>query len=63
MTCTSCVARVEKALKTVEGVQNAAVNLATEKATVEFNPAATSISSLKAAVEEAGYTLVIPTQP
>ena len=34
MTCASCVARVEKALLKVDGIQSAAVNLATEKATV-----------------------------
>lgn len=31
MTCASCVGRVEKALKSVEGVESAHVNLATEK--------------------------------
>ncbi len=62
MTCSSCVARVEKALTKVDGVQSASVNLATEKATVQFNPAATSVDTLKAAVEEAGYTLTIPRQ-
>ncbi len=35
MTCASCVARVEKALKKVEGVQEASVNLATEQAWVQ----------------------------
>ncbi|MBM2839727.1 MAG: copper-transporting P-type ATPase [Bacteroidetes bacterium] len=60
MTCASCVARVEKALKNVDGVQNASVNLATEKATVEFSPARTSVDNLKAAVEEAGYSLLVP---
>ena len=54
MTCASCVARVEKALKSVPGVLDAAVNLATEKAQVKTAgsiPAAT----LVAAVEKAGY--------
>jgi Cu+-exporting ATPase len=60
MTCASCVARVEKALKKVDGVQNVSVNLATEKATIEFSPAKASVDTLKAAVEEAGYTLVLP---
>jgi Cu+-exporting ATPase len=60
MTCASCVARVEKALKKVDGVENANVNLATEKATVELNPAIASVGALKTAVEEAGYTLHIP---
>lgn len=60
MTCASCVARVEKALKKVDGVQRASVNLATEKATVELNPAIVSVEALKTAVEEAGYTLLVP---
>ena len=39
MTCASCVARVERALKKTPGVHNATVNLATEKATVSFDAA------------------------
>jgi len=39
MTCASCVRRVEKALAKVEGVHEANVNLATEQATVRFDPA------------------------
>lgn len=60
MTCASCVARVEKALHKVPGVSTAAVNLATEKATVEFNPGVVSTDALRAAVEDAGYTLLVP---
>ncbi|HYE94717.1 MAG TPA: heavy metal translocating P-type ATPase, partial [Rubricoccaceae bacterium] len=55
MTCASCVARVERALGRVEGVVEANVNLATEKATVRFDPAATRPDALAAAVERAGY--------
>jgi P-type Cu+ transporter len=55
MTCASCVRRVEKALKRVEGVDDASVNLATEKATVVFDPTLVEIGSLSAAVEKAGY--------
>lgn len=62
MTCASCVLRVEKALKKVEGVQNAAVNLATEKATVEIDPARVNISALQKAVADSGYNLVLPTE-
>jgi len=39
MTCASCVLRVEKALKNVDGVQEANVNLATEKVTLKYDPA------------------------
>jgi Cu+-exporting ATPase len=55
MTCASCVRRVEKALKRVEGVDDAAVNLATERATVVFDPTLVELGSLSAAVEKAGY--------
>jgi Cu+-exporting ATPase len=52
MTCASCVARVEKALKAVPGVLDASVNLATEKASVH---GAVAAAALVAAVERAGY--------
>lgn len=60
MTCASCVARVERALRRVEGVRSASVNLATEQATVEVEPGL-DLLRLKAAVEEAGYE-VAPAQ-
>lgn len=56
MTCASCVARVEEALREVPGVISVAVNLASEKATVEYLET-TTYSELKKAVEEAGYEL------
>ena len=56
MTCASCVARVEKALKSVSGVESASLNLATERATVRVAPG-TSVEFLYAAVEKAGYEL------
>jgi Cu+-exporting ATPase len=55
MTCASCVAHVEQALKGVPGVVNASVNLATEKAAVEYIPGVANISELTRAVQEAGY--------
>ncbi len=60
MTCASCVRRVERALQKVEGVHSAGVNLATERATVEYDPTLTNTAALRAAVEKAGYT--IPTE-
>ena len=54
MTCASCVARVEKALKAVPGVDAVAVNLATEKATVRAE-SGTDFQTLSSAVEKAGY--------
>ncbi len=55
MTCASCVAHVEEALKEVEGVLSASVNLATERATVEYIPGVASFADLVAAVKRAGY--------
>ncbi len=55
MTCASCVARVEKALKKVPGVLSAEVNLATESATVRMMGNAAAAEKLTAAVEKAGY--------
>ena len=60
MTCASCVRRVEKALAKVEGVSEAGVNLATERATVKYDPMKVDMAALKAAVERAGYT--VPTE-
>ena len=55
MTCASCVSRVERALKKVPGVDAAAVNLATEKATVSFDAEAIGVADLLLAIESAGY--------
>jgi len=55
MTCASCVARVEKALKQVPGVIDAEVNLATETASVRVAARSAGIEALQAAVERAGY--------
>ncbi|MFQ6161273.1 heavy metal translocating P-type ATPase [Sinorhizobium meliloti] len=57
MTCASCVSRVEKALKAVPGVADAAVNLATQKATVRLLSGTVDMSALDAAVRGAGYEL------
>ncbi|ACP22299.1 putative copper-translocating P-type ATPase (plasmid) [Sinorhizobium fredii NGR234] len=57
MTCASCVSRVEKALKTVPGVTDASVNLATEKATVRLVSGAVAVAALEASVREAGYAV------
>ena len=60
MTCAACSARVERALRKLEGIQSAVVNLATEKATVVFDPRSLRLSSIKEAVERAGYTALEP---
>jgi Cu+-exporting ATPase len=56
MTCASCVRHVEKALSRIDGVHSAEVNLATEAATVSFDPQTAGLSELTAAVAAAGYT-------
>ena len=56
MTCASCVARVEKALRGVPGVEAVAVNLATEKAAVSAQPGVQA-QALSQAIEKAGYTV------
>ncbi|MDI9600492.1 MAG: heavy metal translocating P-type ATPase, partial [Acidobacteriota bacterium] len=58
MTCASCVARTERALGKVAGVDKVAVNLATERATVTFDPHAVLTGDIVAAVEDAGYGVV-----
>ena len=55
MTCASCVARVERALKKVPGVAEATVNLATESARVTFDPTLANDGRLRRAVRDAGY--------
>lgn len=58
MSCASCAARVERALAKVPGVEKVNVNLATEKATVRFDPEKTGDEALQRAVERTGYGLV-----
>ena len=60
MTCASCVARVEKALKAVDGVSQATVNLANEKAFIQAP--ASQTQQLIAAVKKAGYEATVVTQ-
>lgn len=55
MTCASCVARIEKALKAVPGVKDASVNLATERASVRVIKGIATPDALEEAVRGAGY--------
>ncbi len=57
MHCAACSARVEKALNKLDGVISASVNLASEKARVEFDPKKTRLSLIKQAVEQEGYSV------
>ena len=58
MTCASCSGRVERALNKVEGVLEATVNLATERASVAYLPDTVSPADLKAVVRETGYDVL-----
>lgn len=60
MTCASCVNRVEKVLKKNDGVLSASVNLATEKASIEFDPDKINSAKLMEAVKKAGYEAFMP---
>jgi Cu+-exporting ATPase len=55
MTCANCVATVERGLKKQEGVQEAVVNLSSERATVTFDPTKVGFPDLVARVARAGY--------
>ena len=59
MTCASCVASVEDALRGVAGVRAADVNLATERARVELEAARVPDASLVRAIERAGYGALV----
>jgi len=55
MTCAACSARVEKAINKIDGVKNCAVNLTTERMTVQFDPSITDLNVIKNRVEKIGY--------
>jgi Cu+-exporting ATPase len=57
MTCASCSARVERQLTKLDGVQTAAVNLATETADVSFDPAIVNAADIKSAIEKSGFSV------
>ncbi|MHB1676248.1 MAG: heavy metal translocating P-type ATPase [Sulfuriferula sp.] len=59
MTCASCVAHVEKALRELPGVLEATVNLATERAQVRYDPGAVVPQRMADAISEVGYTPVV----
>ncbi|MBW2261305.1 MAG: cadmium-translocating P-type ATPase [Deltaproteobacteria bacterium] len=63
MTCANCARAVERALeKKLDGVSSASVNLAAESVSVTYDPGATDLETLSAAVERAGYRLVLPVE-
>lgn len=60
MTCAACAARIERSLAKAEGVQEAAVNLATERAMVRYDPQITAVEKIVEAIRDAGYDAIIP---
>jgi len=55
MTCASCVGRVERVLGALDGVQNASVNLTTERASVDFDPSTTGAAEIAQAIMKTGF--------
>jgi Cu+-exporting ATPase len=55
MSCAACASRIEKVLSQLNGVTMASVNLATEKATVTYEPEKIRLSEIKQAIAQAGY--------
>ncbi len=60
MSCASCVAKIEHGLSEVPGVLHASVNLATEKATVEYQPSVAGPAAFEEAIRGLGYTPLMP---
>lgn len=58
MSCASCVSRVEGKLSEIEGVTSARVNLATEKAVVEYLPSITGLENFQSSLKDIGYGLL-----
>jgi Cu+-exporting ATPase len=59
MTCANCALTVERSLKRTPGVEDVSVNFATERATVRYDPSRVALRALAAAVEDAGYGVVL----
>lgn len=58
MTCAACSSRIEKGLNKLDGVQEASVNLALEKAAIKYNPEVTSVAAFEEKIEDLGYAVV-----
>ncbi|MBT2758718.1 copper-translocating P-type ATPase [Mesobacillus foraminis] len=57
MTCAACSSRIEKSLNKLEGVDQATVNLALEKATVIYNPDSTTVLDIENKINDLGYSV------
>ncbi|OPY55075.1 MAG: putative copper-exporting P-type ATPase A [Methanosaeta sp. PtaU1.Bin112] len=58
MVCAACTAAIEKALRNLDGVLSASVNLGTETASVEYNPEKLRLADLEKAIRDAGYDVI-----
>jgi Cu+-exporting ATPase len=59
MSCASCVAHVESALKELSGISNVVVNLATNKANLSYDPQLVKVDDMRRAIEDVGYAIVV----
>ena len=62
MTCANCVGTVERTLRKTAGVEEASVNYSSERAVVRFQPETVTIEEVAAAVERAGYGVVLASE-
>ena len=59
MSCAGCAARIEKALQSLPGIQQAQVNFAAEKATLHYDPTALSVEDVTRTVHDIGYEVPV----
>ncbi len=62
MTCANCALAIERTLKRLDGVVMANVNLASERASIEYLPGAVSLLAIQQAIRDAGYDVVVPAE-
>ncbi|MFY0889178.1 heavy metal translocating P-type ATPase [Clostridioides difficile] len=55
MTCAACAKAVERVVKKLDGVESISVNIATDKANIDYDPSKVKLSQIKAAIEKTGY--------
>ena len=58
MTCAACVKKVQDALASLDGVLSASVNLATEKATLEYSPSQVGMREFRNTLRDIGYDII-----
>lgn len=60
MTCVNCVTLIEKKVKKIPGIHTVQINLASEKAWIEFDQKVTSLPHIKSVIESVGYIVIDP---